>query len=679
MAYHNSLSTPSAWARLSKHGGLDVNSISREEAEDLVSQIAVLEEQLNESEGNYEKLYSEYEKAKTYYKEVEASIETASQAYLDEKEQLQAQGEVDKVAIANLKAQVDEQRQAKESLETQLAAAQEQLKQAQDEAAAANKAREELSAELAAALQVRNDAQEAIIKARKEAQEELERAREESQETLRKALEDGEESREIAINEAQELARKAFNKAEEDVEKAEAAAVAAQEEARAAKEAAAAQLVLFSQKEQALQKDLEKAKEAAKIAREISNLAEQAAAEAVKAADIAKQEADEREKAWRVEQAAAKQALQEQERQLRERAADLDNREAALEGIRAAVSRQDGVPYGSRDFRERTEAGFGPVGLATGGTTGGPRPSRSNQRARLTTHQPAVELTAPDDGEEVMQQAPVGMHIGAGAPGDQGRDGVATGTHEGPQELASSRGHPDGQTDAPAVNKPEAVSPAGGGGGSGRRIENSDSDAPSALGIARRTTGRIRKRATSQISDDAAAVGLSSQPEVVVVSVGQKRGRGRPRKISNAGDHSDEEGAASSGISESASDVTEGTRQRRRARAGVAVAVAPTLPTVDEEEEVFFDAEEGPLEEPVQRPAKRTKTSSGGTSNTPGTARKSTVGRKKGSTSAAAAENAEKTAGKTSTAKKNAGRKKAVPAAGKAEPVGRRTRSTGHV
>eukprot|EP00890_Picochlorum_soloecismus_P001319 jgi/Picsp_1/2188/NSC_05652-R1_hypothetical protein CHLNCDRAFT_143561 [Chlorella variabilis] len=76
----------SAWSRLSKQGGFDLQHVSLEEAQELQKRVKELEGQLEESEKLYAAIYDEWERATVHYDKVEQEIRAAQAEYMEEKE-----------------------------------------------------------------------------------------------------------------------------------------------------------------------------------------------------------------------------------------------------------------------------------------------------------------------------------------------------------------------------------------------------------------------------------------------------------------------------------------------------------------------------------------------------------------------------------------------------------------
>ena len=80
-------------ASFRKEGALDPNRLGRLEAEQILSKVALLESQIADAEARYAEIYTEYEKAKTYYQGIEVMMENAAKSYTVERQKLQAQAQ----------------------------------------------------------------------------------------------------------------------------------------------------------------------------------------------------------------------------------------------------------------------------------------------------------------------------------------------------------------------------------------------------------------------------------------------------------------------------------------------------------------------------------------------------------------------------------------------------------
>lgn len=512
--------TPSAWARLSKHGGLDINSIPRDEAEDLINKIAALEDQLNESEINYERLYAEYEKAKTYYQDIEASIEAATETYLAEKGQFLAQQETDAATITELRSQLEEERKAKELAQSQLSAAKGQLAQVQEEAAAAKQALQKLTKEHEAALKDYISTQSAL-------------------------------------------------------EKAEATAVAAQEVARAAEEAASQRIALADQMEWA--------------------------------ADEATKAVKKREAALQKEETNMHRALEEKEKNLAKREAELDsllatnakqNQKAALPPRPSSLPIADGAdgagpsstsperkasvalraptatkpaaikPAAAARKRKDTSGGIGVDGVSGSGKQASKKSISaalflepiSGNKVTVSDQQPTRRLAVKvarkagngiEEEEEDEDEAPAGIATAAAVAGPSGRSRgrAATAPSNAAKKAAAAA--------APSVKKTTATK---------RKV------------VPKKTTS------TSTSTKKATALEKSGPSTSAAHATVAKRGRGRPRK----------EPATNEGTTAAKPNAAAATKSTGKNRTAVAVTGPSALPAVNETETYIDDAEVQP-------------------------------------------------------------------------------------
>jgi len=118
--------------------------------------------QLDDAETNYEKIFEFYERAKEYYRGLEAQVEAAAAAAHVDKQASEEKAQAAQQTITTLEAKLAEECKARSVAEAQLDAAKTQLQQLQSEMSAARQQLDDLATERDAAVKARAQADEAM-------------------------------------------------------------------------------------------------------------------------------------------------------------------------------------------------------------------------------------------------------------------------------------------------------------------------------------------------------------------------------------------------------------------------------------------------------------------------------------------------------------------------------------